>query len=197
MEMYHALPPHTCEIVAGNALPYCRHSSACTAQVMLNNNCNLLWGTMCMASPHHRDMRGAFHFYPPPCMHTVCYAGVRKLAQGECDVYLAASRQRLKRGLLYFDVQQAQRVEAPLPVGSYARVEAIRPPAVREEHYGYRLQRAGTSGPVLVAATVFHSTEGVLLEEVHPQPTHRSCDSSTVSKLLASLPTSHIFVLWQ
>ena len=31
-------------------------------------------------------------------------------------------------------------MEAPLPVGCYARVEAVRPPAVCEKHYGHCLQ---------------------------------------------------------
>lgn len=56
------------------------------------------------------------------------------------DAHLAASRQGLQGGLLDFDVQQAQRVQAPLPVGCYARVEAVWPPAVSEKTDGHCLQ---------------------------------------------------------
>ncbi len=130
-------------------------------------------------------------------MHTVSYAGVQQPALGLRCEYLAASRQGLKRGLLHFDVQQAQRVEAPMPVGGYARVEAIWPPAICEEHYGYRLQQAGRSDLALIADTLHHSMDKVLLEERHPEPMHRSNGSSLLSELLASLPTSHSCCLRQ
>jgi len=53
---------------------------------------------------------------------------------------LAPARQRLQRWLPHFDVQQAQRVQPRAPIRGDARVEAARPPRVREEHDGDRLR---------------------------------------------------------
>ena len=60
-------------------------------------------------------------------------------------VHCPASRQGLQRGLLDLDVQQAQRVEAQLPVGGDAVIEAVRPPRLREKDDGHRLHRTDGS----------------------------------------------------
>ena len=65
--------------------------------------------------------------------------GIKNVEQGK-DQDLAAAREGLQAGLLDLDVQQAQRVQASLPVGQDARVEAVWPPGVCEEHNGHRLR---------------------------------------------------------
>ena len=128
-------------------------------------------------------------------MHAVYYAGVQRPALEKRCACLTASRQRLEGGLFHFDVQEAQRVEAPLPVGGYARVEAIWPPAVREEHYRYCLQQAGTSASLLIADAPHHSMDEGLLEDMHHSLCAAHVAAARLSALLSSLPTIHKYGL--